>query len=194
MDWKSRRVWQQATSLTDLGALMATWLEGGLASRPGYQARCAPDDETRELIPSLAAACRAGFVTTDSQPGLDEHARGRHWRQRAAVQGYVADAALLRALTAAASRNGCRVIAHTRHHLDREPWVEVTTVDGEVVTAFGERMSRPHLKVQWSGIDRAAFTAVEAAWQVCIYHPAWGPSGTRPLINTLTAARTVRAA
>lgn len=65
-----RHRWRSAQSLTDLGELMALWLEGGLESRPGY-APGPPDRETTPLIPVLAACNRAGFLTDNSQPAVD---------------------------------------------------------------------------------------------------------------------------
>lgn len=42
------------------------------------------DDETAPLVAYLAALNRAGFLTTDSQPGEDSP----EWKQRAFVDGY----------------------------------------------------------------------------------------------------------
>lgn len=56
-----RRLWREAATLDELGELTARWLTGRITSQPGYQPRCGPDDETRDLIHTLARACRAGI-------------------------------------------------------------------------------------------------------------------------------------
>lgn len=96
--------WRAARTLADLGELTARWLEGTIASIPTVMPGYGPDEETADLIPVLAACNRAGYVTTDSQPG-EKPGRGhdgRLWTQRAAVQGFAgaATVAALRACTA----------------------------------------------------------------------------------------------
>ncbi|MBL8776737.1 MAG: hypothetical protein JNK12_12415 [Acidimicrobiales bacterium] len=60
--------WAAARSLADVGELTARWLEGRILAHPGCWLS-GPDDETGALAPVLAACNRAGFVTTNSQPG-----------------------------------------------------------------------------------------------------------------------------
>jgi hypothetical protein len=66
---KPQNPWRAARTLPDLGNATADWLEGKTASQPGYAPGHGPDTETTGLIPGLAAANRAGFVTRQSQPG-----------------------------------------------------------------------------------------------------------------------------
>lgn len=183
MDTTSRRAWSTARTLTDLGELTARWLTGQLASRPGYQAGCGPDEETTELLAPLAAANRAGYLTTDSQPGCVEEAARATWRQRAAVQGYIGDPDLLRRIKQAAAREGLLLLDGTR----RPPWEIVTTVDGKPFTAFGEPLPGRHIRRQWAGVNRDALKALTGARQVALVHPSWGPAGTRPLARVLQA-------
>ena len=102
--------WGSARTLADLGELTARWIEGTIASQPGY---CGPSDiEDPALVPLLAALNRAGFVTTGSQagesgPGYD----GAHWQQRAAVEGF-AGPAMTSALIGAASDTGLTIVVH----------------------------------------------------------------------------------
>ncbi|MFC9602489.1 DUF6919 domain-containing protein [Streptomyces niveus] len=70
MSRSDRRRWRAPQSVTELGHMMAAWLEGEIRSRPGYSPSCGPEEETAHLVPTLAALCRRGFVTTSSQPGL----------------------------------------------------------------------------------------------------------------------------
>lgn len=118
LPWMSkadRRRWESARTLGDLGELMALWLEGKLGSRPGYGARFGPDEETAALVPVLAACCRAGFVTEQSQPGEDDIAfDGRPWVQRAAVSGFISDSRLLGRMRAVVEGVGLQVIADRR--------------------------------------------------------------------------------
>jgi len=96
MSRSDRRRWRSARTVSDLGELMALWLEGKIASRPGYQPRYGPEDETAHLVPTLAALCRAGYVTTQSQPGLvGTGTDGLWWEQRAAVELVVTDPRLV---------------------------------------------------------------------------------------------------
>jgi len=37
-----RRAWEQARTLLELGELVARWLEGDIASQPGYMPDCGP--------------------------------------------------------------------------------------------------------------------------------------------------------
>src|SRR5579875_366519 len=73
--------WTKATTLQQLGELVAEWLEGRI-SVPIYND--GPDPETEPLIPALAHLNRSGLVTDCSQPGEID----RDGAQRAAVSGY----------------------------------------------------------------------------------------------------------
>jgi hypothetical protein len=171
MSRRDRRAWGAATTLADLGELTARWLEGDLKSRPGYQPRYGPDDETADLIPVLAAANRAGFVTDQSQPGIDEPGfDGARWQQKAAVDGYISDLDLLARIRDAATTAGLVVIVHPPG-ARRGPVADVvaTTRDGEPVTSFGGRPSRRDIEFSWSGAGRpAACAAVDAHWLTLI--------------------------
>jgi hypothetical protein len=57
-------LWRTARTLADLGKLTARWLEGEITTTPSHLGP--PDSETTDLIPTLAAANRAGFVTDQS--------------------------------------------------------------------------------------------------------------------------------
>jgi hypothetical protein len=66
---RNRRQWRAAKTVADIGKLTAAWLEGRLPSQPGYEANCGPDEDTRELVPVLAALNRAGYATSSYNPG-----------------------------------------------------------------------------------------------------------------------------
>lgn len=169
--------WASARTLTDLGHLTAAWLEGDIASQPGYMPRCGPDPETLPLIPVLAAVNRAGFVTNGSQPG-GIFARSQ---QRAAVEGFASARTALH-LVSDASAAGLWVVAHNPRdrpgrRIQYEGAVDVTRMDGYAFTSFGAHLSRAHLTDSWTGYGICHADAVEAvcrAWQVTIIDPEWG--------------------
>jgi hypothetical protein len=172
--------WQSARTLADLGELTARWIEGGLASQPGY---CGPSDiEDRALVPLLAALNRAGFVTTGSQigesgPGYD----GAHWQQRAAVEGF-AGPEMTSALIVAANDTGLTIVVRDpaglprwRYRYDRS--VTVTMREDRKITGFGVQLPRRHIRDSWLGYGichRDAVDALCSAWQVTVIDPEWG--------------------
>ncbi|MFE7934325.1 DUF6919 domain-containing protein [Streptomyces sp. NPDC057456] len=182
MSWSDRRRWRSARTIADLGELMALWLEGEMASRPGYQPRCGPDEETKHLVPTLAVLCRSGYVTTCSQPGLvGTGVDGLWWEQRAAVELVVTDPELLNRLVDAAYAAGL-IVRINDHRPDggvREQPVVATTCDGEPVTAFGGQISRADMAIQWPGLDRDLYREVSTGTYVSVVAPEYGPAGER---------------
>ncbi|WP_105973639.1 DUF6919 domain-containing protein [Streptomyces geranii] len=183
MSRSDRSRWRSARTVADLGELMARWLEGEIASRPGYQARYGPEDETEHLVPTLAALCRAGYVTTCSQPGVaGTGVDGMWWEQRAAVELVVVDPALCHRLVDAAIAAGLFVRIND-HRLDsggvQEPPVVATTRDGEAMTAFGGRISRADMAIQWPGLNRDLYRQVSTGTYVSVIAPEYGPDGDR---------------
>jgi hypothetical protein len=189
MPRSDRRIWSGARTATELGELMASWLEGKIGSRPGYNPRTGPDDETRHLVPVLARLCRAGYITTCSQPGLDGTGTdGEWWEQRAAVTGVVTDTALLDRLTAAARRQGLnvRINEHRAGGSHDDPFV-VTTCGGEPVTEFGGRIRAVDRAVEWAHLDHALFQVINTGTYLTVCAPEYGPLGER-LWTALSAA------
>lgn len=192
LPWMSRADrtrWQAAHTLHDLGQLTAAWLEGTIQSRPGYQPRYGPDDETLPHVQVLATANHGGYLTHGSQPGLlATDANGTHWAQRAAVDGFVSDPVVLRRLIDTAEKAGLEVIVNDL--LDEQgygPGAVVTLMDGESHTTFGRAIGVRDLKVMWRGFPQALDIAARAL-QVTLADPDFGPS-TR-LWDVLTEATT----
>ena len=182
MSRSDRRAWQSARTLADLGHLMADWLEGGIASWPGYAPNWGPDDETTDLVPTLAALCRSGFVTTGSQPGdTGPGVDGRMYEQRAVVDGLVTDRDLYGRIVAAATAAGLLVTAHDPQTGTRGEPIDATMADGVTVTTFGHRLNRRDLRTIWPArlIGEDAFTAVTSAVQLTIATPEYGAAGQR---------------
>lgn len=172
-----RKRWAAATSLLELGDLVALWLEGAVASQPGYQPNCGPDNETVPLVATLAAANRSGFVTHSSQPGYDglgyDQAR---WAQRAAVGGFVdlAGCAVLELLVA--NVPGLHVIAQTagRTRVSYDLAEAVTCREGEERTWFGARLPRRHIADLYEECNPRMHQVLFRAVQVTVVDLQWG--------------------
>lgn len=180
MKTADRRKWQAARTLPGLGELTAQWLEGRIASVPGYDSE--PAFETMPLTRVLASLNRAGFVTIGSQPGMARTGHdGEFWEQRAAVEGF-ADPLLLARLAAAAHHAGLAVIAHDPAKLPRRRYrygaaLTVTRRAGRPVTDFGIQLPRRHIRDADTGYGichRDAVNALCSAWQVTLTDPVWG--------------------
>lgn len=194
MSRSDRRRWRAARTISDLGELMALWLEGKIASRPGYQRRSGPDDETAHLVPTLAALCRAGYVTTQSQPGFTgTGGDGLWWEQRAAVELVVTDPTLFHRLVDAAYTAGliARINDYRAGGGVQEQPVVTTTRDGEAVSSFGGRITRRDMAVQWPGLNRDLYHEVATGTYVSITAPEYGTPGERlwAVLDFLTGQR-----
>jgi hypothetical protein len=167
-----RRVWGAARSLAGLGELTAQWLEGAIDSVPGY---CGgPAEETRGLVPVLAAANRAGFVTDCSQPG----GRGPGWEQRAAVSGFADPATWVSMWEVTEGLPLMRIAERaTCFRASYRTALPVSCHDGRVVTRFGAALPRRDLRDSWVGYGvchRDAVRAVCGAWQITLIDAGWG--------------------
>lgn len=174
MNRADRQRWGAARTLAGLGELTALWLEGGIASQPGYAPNCGPAEETHALVQVLAAANRAGFVTDASQPGDC----WQNWDQRAAVEGFAAPGAAGR-LREAAGASGLlvRVQAASRWRNGYGQAVAVTRCSGRDVTRFGVQLSRRQIRDGHLGYGVChpdAVRALRAAFRVTLIDPEWG--------------------
>lgn len=156
--------WTTATGLADLGELTARWLTGEYEQTPLHGGP--PDPETALLIPVLAAANRAGYVTDFSQPGEDW---GDGDRQRAAVGDYCDDA--IRDRLAGAVAGSDLVLLHERG--DSGIQVPVTLDGGAACTWVG---GVPASEDIWYNVTltAGALAALRDSWYVTIVDPVWG--------------------
>lgn len=173
---QARQLWQQATTLPELGEVTARWLEGTVSQHPGYYGR--PDPETRHLVPVLAQLNRAGYVTENSQPGLTERGHdGRLCQQRAWVSG-LCDATTAGRLIDLADSVGLLVVAHEPppRWLWRQYRTSIpVTVAGEYVsTSVGVRFKRGDLAFLYAWCCDEAIGALQRSWQVTLVDPQWG--------------------
>jgi hypothetical protein len=174
--------WLSARTLADLGELTAQWLEGKIRSQPGYAdpdpgEPWGPDSETAALIPVLAAANRAGYLTDCSQPGElpSTGYDGRTWQQRAAVSGFADDQVLGR-LRRAADGTGLVLLARKAGHLpvSYRDAIPVTCADEEPCTWFGAVANRDGVGHTYDTCHPDAAEAACGAWQVAIIDLEWG--------------------
>ncbi len=187
MDKEIRNLWRSATTLADLGELTAAALEGTVPQQPGWGGESGIAPETRTLVPTLAALCRAGFVTTSSQPGFDDSTTVRpdgqpDWQQRAAVQGYT-DALTLEWLTAAIVPTRFQMVIWTipRHPLvgtwilaGLNTGVAVTREHGADRTWFGRQVTEAEIASgSQNCLSRAAISTICSAFHVLIFDPLW---------------------
>ncbi|WP_316779629.1 DUF6919 domain-containing protein [Streptomyces sasae] len=179
LPWMSRTDrsrWRAARSMADLAELTALWLEGRIASHAGVMPNYGPDEETAHLVPVLALANRAGYLTDNSQPGISEPGfDGRWWEQRAAVTGWVrrdrAGIDLVNRILDSAQAAG--LIVCTDSHPES---VTATTVDGYGNTTFGEQLSTRDLRSVWPAhlIHRDLFRQLQGAIQLTVIDPKYG--------------------
>lgn len=183
-DWAA---WQSARTLTDIGQLTSKWLNDEIQSYPSAVPSCGPAPDIAELIPVLTRLNQSGFVTYASQPGFDggDHRR-RHWRQRAAVSGFVDDDGVYNRLVNALRGSGMMVLV--RRSSDRRDDDEPAAMcDGRVVSWFGTVWKEKDLRSGWAGYGMChpeAVDAIVAARQVTIIDTVWGLNdGLWPLLE-----------
>jgi hypothetical protein len=81
-----QKEWFKQTDLNGWQQLMKSFFDGELLSTPWHGAPLA--DESQTLIPELHALVDAGFITTNSQPGVDTLWKLQRHQQRAWVEGF----------------------------------------------------------------------------------------------------------
>ena len=189
----SHRAWMKARTLEDLADLMASWLAGHLATRPGYL-HPAPDDETTPLLPVLGRACRAGYLTDCSQPGtLGPAWDGTPHQDRAYIAGY-APRAVAGDLADLAQEHDLVAIVQpppgVRPGLRPEA-MAVSLRDGSEVQWAGAYTPPMQLRHAWHGLHQDAHAALAGAYQVALVDPVWGrPDRLRDVLaDTLAGAQ-----
>lgn len=161
----SRRTeWGQAGTLPDLCELNARWLTGDLQElHPNNH--CRPDPETTPIIAPLVDLNRGGFLTDGSQPGTPgppEPGVG----QRAAVEGYIADPAVLAAVRQAADEHDLILIEG-----DASRWRTDYSQVGDHTDGWGAVRSRRDLTLSCEGLTGEATRAIQDARQVTVIDP-----------------------
>jgi hypothetical protein len=158
MDRTDHNRWASARTLLDLGELTACWLEGRLASLPGYVPDEGPDEDLRPLMPVLTRLNRLGYVMTGAQPGRDSAPGfdGALWQSRAAIEG-VCRMSTAVTLSRYARENSLHVTQYDARYAFRRWPLRSPRLSPVVVT---ERALTPHT---WfgCGLDRITSYAEE---------------------------------
>jgi hypothetical protein len=186
--------WGEAQTFADVGELTAQWLLGEIPAHPGYYG--GPDEETVELIPTLARANRAGYVTHQSGAAFDGiNYDGARAQQRAFVEGLVADDGVAARLTAAAEAAGLLVSVHPRarwrtRYDSAAPSARLQDQSGtwSVIGFTGATLSRRDIALVFDGCSRQTVETMCRAWQVTIADPEWGHGGRLWLLLDAFAA------
>ncbi len=163
-----RGPWRAARGFGELCELGARFLEGCSVGFPGWGAE-EVDEETLPLVPLLAAANRAGFLTVASQPGAPGRAGadGRLELRRAFVCGFAS-----------------RGMEQTLRDLAREPGLllgsqgEAETPlglrGGETFLALGPGAASAELEIFADHLCTQALGALRQARWVALIDTEWG--------------------
>jgi hypothetical protein len=169
-----RTKWETAQNFSDLCSLGAEFLEGKLMFFPGYYGP-AVEEETVAIGPYLAALNRAGFLTTDSQPGLDN---GYSSKQRAFVEGLVKNPIFARLIERLALTSDLYVLVSHRGQAAGLR-IPVTIDDFKAFTFAGD--SWEDMNGEAFGIEgfsevcsEAALRELKETFYVCIIDLCWG--------------------
>lgn len=166
-------LWRAAQGFDQLGALAADFIEGQLEFFPGWLAPDV-DEETDELVPTLATCNRSGFLTVASQPGrLPHKGFGDHvFAQRAFVTGFAMpraadalgalalDTELVISAYPSTDVGGCRVPVSRR--------------DDQVTAWAGQAAGPDELDIFAEVLGREALAALRRSRYVSIIDPYWG--------------------
>lgn len=168
----ARAGWPAAESLDDLGQLMAAWLEGSIDRWPGYYGP--PDEETRPFLAELAAACRAGYVTVQSQAGTAFHYEsGLPVRDHAVVQGF-ATPTLAATIGRRCEQAGLTV--HVNGLATSRRWARRHAAPWEL------HLTPAEIDLMFTGCSWAALAALTAATQVTVLDPIRGRDVLWPIL------------
>ena len=169
----AERLWREAKTFEELCEINARFIEGDIDFSPIYGASSL-DDESKPLVPYLAALNRAGFLTTCSQPGEDDG----HSRQRACVQGLALEETALRIerlsltsdlyiMTAEPGRyNGC-MMPITIDFFRPHSWAGSASLDDETGVFNDVLGFEKHC-------GEGAVRGLREAWEVCVIDLSWG--------------------
>lgn len=180
--WEERRhgrLWASAEGFEDLCELTAQFCEGFLSCAPGHGGP--RDEETAEIAAELAHANRAGFLTTNSQPGVDADPEYNGYEQRAWVEGF-ASQDVADQLERLVGRT--RLVIQVRR-MRRWRGRQLFGKEGETIS---RDVDHDHTGIGWmpsirnvrSGISFGgacssdAVREVENSYTVLIYDPKWG--------------------
>jgi hypothetical protein len=162
MDEEEQR-WSQPLTLQQLGELTARWLEGDGWSP--WNTGSPPNSETAALVPQLASMNRSGYVTTFSQPGVDD----RLGAQRAAVAG-LCDEDVADRLAGFSLNSDLVVITHYPG-VEATYEIPISLDEGRTFTVWPGACPADSM---WDDMHPETVREIAAAWQVTVIDPQWG--------------------
>lgn len=188
-----RRAWAATRTIADHGELVARWLAGEYRYTPGHVGPA--DDETAAIRADLVRLCRAGVVTTGSQPGATGTDQDGRWVQRAYLTAYGNDDVILRlALAAAAAGLWVESTPHAPGAETMPSGVVPVTFDPDTDQVFTGSCGGQDVHVwdRWAvAWHPESLRAWQTAAQLHVVDPT--PGRERLLWDTLTAALTAGA-
>jgi hypothetical protein len=185
-DGDNDRPWEPVRSLADLGEFCAQWLTGQIRSRPAYAQGFGPDPETVPYLEELTAINRAGFFTTNSQPGMAASGLGEvDWIQQAEVMGF-ADDVMCDWLRQGAAARGLHFFAYRAQAKPICAKVEVN-YGGDLIKTRGSWTSVWRIHGQFQMLAPAGRAALVDAWQVTIIDPGFGNGRLWPMLAEVAA-------
>jgi hypothetical protein len=155
--------WSQPLTLQQLAELTARWLEGDGWSP--WNTGSPPDSETSALIPHLVSMNRSGYVTTFSQPGVDDPLSA----QRAAIDGLCAEDVADR--LAGLSLNSDLVVITHYPGVEATYEIPISLDESRTFTVCAGASPPDSL---WDGMHPETVREIAAAWQVTVIDPQWG--------------------
>ncbi len=161
-------LWQQAQNFMDICELMALWLEEKIQYQPGYY-DYAVASETKPLVPLLSKYNMAGFLSTNSQPGIPINKTGSG--QRAWLDGF-AQEELARKIMALGLYSDLLIFGY-RPEEKGGYMIPVTTYKYHPCTWSG--IKNGYELVQFMEIcNVSVIRDLEKTWYICIIDPKWG--------------------
>ncbi|MBI5363064.1 MAG: hypothetical protein HZA53_07775 [Planctomycetes bacterium] len=168
---RSRELWSKARDFDELCSLGARFSAGTIAHFPGWGAS-ALDVESDAIQDELVLLARAGWLTTCSQPGLEDAAR--ELRQRAFVCGFASEA-LAQRLAELDGRASLRVRAvHGASAGFGE--VAVTMERGLARVVLGGPAFEAELECFAADLRPEVLAELARRPYVCAWDEDWGPS------------------
>jgi hypothetical protein len=167
--------WAAARTLPDAGELIAQWLERRRTWSPVHDSTGPTAETGSHLIAALTAANRAGYVTDNSQPGIDQPGLA----QRAFVSGTLAPAHAWYAEYRALGTDLVAVIGHRstdrrRTHPAPTTSIALTVIDGEPTTFGGRYPSRTEDPLLHAPLAPLLRRALRASDRLEVFDPSWG--------------------
>ncbi len=184
--------WKAAKSFDDLCQLMAMFVLGELKYSPGHYAEVVTE-ETQRIASYLARINRAGFLTTDSQPGLPVKNKSG---QRAYLCGYIEPSV--------AAELSARLIPTDLYFNEFQPFeplwrsgevgehrIIVTMSNGTPLTSVPNCNSSSELQTFWENVGQKACDDLEQMNYAIVIDFQWGRTDElfRQIADALESAK-----